>query len=175
MICLSCRKWRRNHFLAEGSRFAEEKQLSRHVTIKWRRTNSIEAWGRVLSSTSTLTRAMSGAKAGPYIRVIDLGENGRTTPHVHFLVGEQTAITAIRIARKKFSDRKAVNIRNDKVYELRGLLGYFFDKNAVPSFLDPNRVKGVRILSASRGMRCGFPKYRKEQSIYGGQPCTFEA
>jgi hypothetical protein len=173
MTCGTCRAIKRRFFIIEGTRFAHERGLSRHLTIKWRKTSPEEAWPRVVSATSTLTRAMSGRKAGPYIRVIDLGKDERITPHVHFLVSEHTAVEIERIARKKFSEQRSVNIKNDPVYEVSGLLGYFYDKNAVPSFLDPGRFKRIRIISASRGMPCGFPKpkYPKTRMITGEDAC----
>lgn len=163
MSCLYCHYRRRWFFVERGLLHAQQKKLNTHVIVTWPKEELQDAWDTVINNTRVLSKTLSGCKAGPFIRVISTGSRSKT-PHVHYLVNERTASLIKRIVHKTWLPlkraRRRVIVKIDNTYKVKGLLGYFFDQNFIPACLDPNRIKGIRILSASRPMRTCFPLKR---------------
>lgn len=160
MRCSHCITVRRRYFIEEGYYHAKLKKLNTHLVISW--TKSDEPWMRLYSNMSKLSRLMSGRNVGAYIRVTSVGPNG--CPHVHFLVNGASS-KKINSLTKKAWPKKLSDLYEEAISDTETLLGYFFDRNFLPSYNDPNRIKGIRLVSASRPMRCGFPKSNFSKNI----------
>lgn len=162
MTCERCIARRRDFFVKWGSYHADNNNLNTHLTLSFGCTKYDDPWLKIHSCSSTLSKKMSGIKAGPFIRVYGVGPKGG--PHIHFLVNDKSIGKIIKIFKSDFSNKN-----NDALYTPapcpEGLLGYFFDKNFVTSYSDPNRVKGMRLISASRPMPCCFPTYKQELEL----------
>lgn len=162
MTCENCRKTRREYFVDSGLILAKKHNLNTHLIISWNWSKCDENWLKLSDNVSRLSKKMSGIRIKPYIRVISIGEQGN--PHIHFLTNSQTSEKIITSAYKLWSPESLVIYQSEANYP-EGLLGYFFDQNFIPSYLDSNRIKGIRLLAASRPMRCGFPTYRDLQNL----------
>jgi hypothetical protein len=162
MVCDRCFRHRRDFFVERGAIHAREKGLSKLVTVAWLRQGPSDPWMRLTSLSSSLSKTLSGMRAGPFIRVLSLGER-KGTPHIHYFVGDKTAGLIRAVARRKWSGKVQVQIKD--AHNTGGLLGYFFDRNFRPSYLDPDRIKGIRLLSASRPMRTGFPTRQQSREL----------
>ncbi|WP_413289304.1 hypothetical protein [Bdellovibrio sp. HCB337] len=146
-----------------GTRYALSKNLNFHLILSWPKNSApADPWMRLCADSARLSKALSGAKAGPYIRVLSIGP--KECPHIHFLVNEASLAKVICAFNKK-CPRVGRKIFEEKTYEVKELLGYFYDRNFLPSFNDPSRPKGIRLLSASKPMRCGFPSYKSERDL----------
>ena len=156
MTCPSCRYRRRNHFINNGVRFAEEHGINVHCVVSWPLQFGENPWGKILRHSPVLSKAMSG-KIGKYIRTIGIGERC-ATPHVHYLVQEE-AFQLFREKARQLGPQETLIFpeRFEVAQDLEGLLGYFFDRNFLLAFLDSERPKRTRIISGSRGLSYGFP------------------
>jgi hypothetical protein len=84
--------------------------------------------------------------------VIDVGKTG--TPHIHYLVNQSAVARIRKVVKKRWPNTAFFQGEAD---EVRGLLGYFFQKNFLPATLSISRPPRMRLLSGSRGIRYGFP------------------
>ena len=162
MTCSHCKKRRRHFFVQSGVLFALEKNLTEHLTLSWIPLKNQDSWRLLSQRMGTLAKALSGVKPGPYIRVCSIGP--RKCPHVHFLVSKETARKICLVAKRKWPRRSPIS--QTKVFNPEGLLGYFFDHNFLPSFLDSERIRRMRLISASRPMICGFPTFLQEKCMW---------
>ena len=97
---------------------------------------------------------------GKFVRSLGIGHSERT-PHIHYLVAHDAALFLREMARRVGPPETLIYPKVLKVApDVGELLGYFFDRNFLPSYLDLDRPKGIRILSGSRGISYGFPKFR---------------
>lgn len=175
MNCTNCIERRRRYFVVSGVLFSESRKLDTHLIISWRWRDHItwkdysgkkfvtelDQWPKLLNRSTVLSKTMSGIKAKPYIRVLAIGEKG--CPHIHFLTTKAVAKKITKIYKKYWFDQADLKI--DRVYDHRGLLGYFFDKNFLPTVNHPNKPKGIRLITASRPMPCGFPTNKAYRSL----------
>ncbi len=180
MTCASCVRSRRAYFMANGSAYLRIHGLDTHVGISWPLQEGEYLWPKMLSQMSRIARRLSSKKLRfKYIRTLGNGDtrwriDDRTTdkflegkmpsvlvierqgtPHCHFLVSHDIAAIIVEIAKK--IGPPGTRTWLDGAYDPERLLGYFFDQNFLLSYLDDRRPSRVRILSASKGMRCGFP------------------
>ena len=165
MTCQNCKIRRRNFFISRGFQHAVDKGLIFHVIVSWINFKETDdRWLKLIINSRTLSKTLSGAKMGAYIRVISLGKRS-STPHAHYLVNKETANLIQRVAHKKWSqDKVRVHIR--QIIKIHPLLGYLYDNNFIPSQNDPERIKGIRLLSASRPMKVGFPTLKQEHLLF---------
>lgn len=159
MSCQSCAYRRRNAFVREGHRFSERHDLHFHFVVSWPLQPYEDAWGKLLTQSSILSKAAS-PKVGKFVRSLGIGHSDRT-PHIHYLVSQDAALFLRETARRVGPPETLIYPKVLKVApDVGELLGYFFDRNFLPTYLDLDRPKGIRILSGYRGMSYGFPKYR---------------
>lgn len=165
MSCGACVFRRRNSFVREGTRFASYYGMNQHVVVSWPLKAGEDAWPKLLGLSSRLSKAASG-QIGKYIRSLGIGAKNRT-PHVHYLVSNEGADNLEGIARYLGPSELLVfreRLAND--FQTETMLGYFYDRNFLPTYNDPERPRGIRILSGSRGMRYGFPPaIRRQRSL----------
>lgn len=164
IICQHCREIRRKFFINEGTLYVEQRGLFTHFVVGWPLLHvSHSPWDKLFKLVPPLAKTFSGLKVGPYIRTLGIGDNG--CPHMHFLVRPSVS-DAMKEAAYKHGP-KETDVFIGAVTEPAGLLGYFFDNNFVPTFLNPERPKRFRVLTASRGMPCGFPTVKQEKAAKG--------
>lgn len=162
MTCPRCRELRRDFFVKSGVEYAEQTQLDRHLVITFKIQSYADQWAWLSNNVRQLSKKMSGARVGPYIRVMSVGK--KNCPHIHFLIGEKSLNKIVHILKMRFVNN-IFDFHIKSVTSCDGLLGYFFDKNFIVSSHDPNRIKGLRLISASRPMPCGFPTYKRIQQM----------
>ena len=163
MTCESCIKRRRQFYINCCSIFGQQWQLKVHLIISWEWRKQFEdSWPIVIKSMSKLSKLMAGRRVGKYIRVISVGSRG--CPHVHLLVSTATQAKILRIIEKAWSQNK-VKFEVKSIFDLDGISGYFFDENFLLSQNDLNRIKGTRLVSASRPMPCCFPSFKQEKQF----------
>lgn len=163
MSCGSCVLRRRNSFIHEGVRQASYYGMDHHVVVSWPLQPHDHVWSKLFNQSSLLSKAASG-RIGKYIRCLEIGVRART-PHVHYLVSSVGAEVLYHFAHQNGPSEKMVfreGLRDS--LQLAAVLGYFYDRNFVPTYHEPDRPKGIRILSGSRGMRYGFPKQFRHRS-----------
>ncbi len=164
MRCSRCQAKRRSLWIAKGVAYAHKHGLYFSATVAWPLGEGESSWWKLLALTSELSKRLSGRKLGKYIRSLGVGARG--CPHIHYLASYEGA-QKIRIAARIRKLPKP-DVCIEQVDPGRWL-GYLFDQNFLPAFLDPERPKGVRILSASRGMPCGFPTARRKPAKQFGE------
>lgn len=166
MDCFNCRQKRREFFVNAGLAFAKEKKLDLHLVISWRETTYQDSWLRLAERSRILSKSLSSLKIGAYIRVLCVDEIGyERFPHMHYLINHQSVEKFEKVYVKKLKRPRSSMFVTD-AYEIEGLLGYFFDQNFLPAHRDLERIKGTRIISASRPMRCCFPTYQLEKQLH---------
>jgi hypothetical protein len=166
MNCPTCLARRRRFFLAGGLLLIKKRGLAWHIVVSWPMSDEEEdIWAKLIRCSARLGKALAGVKAGPYIRALGVGGEG--CPHVHYIAGKVTGDVIYNKAHSLWPIAGSVLVHRKALYDAQGLLGYFFDRNFVPAVLDTLRPRRVRLLSASRPMRCGFPKYRDERAMKG--------
>lgn len=170
MTCKDCIKIRRDFFIENGLNLVSANTLDTHLIVSWywsetiqRDCHSVELdkWQRLITNASRLSKKMSGIKAKPYIRVLAIGELG--CPHLHFILSDATATKVKKICTKLWGKKVEVNLI--KIFSVQNLLGYFFDQNFIPTVNHPDKIKGVRLLTASRPMLCGFPPKKLREKL----------
>jgi hypothetical protein len=148
MSCGACVQRRRNCFIHEGARQASYHGMYHHVVVSWPLQAHDHVWSKLLNQSSLLSKAASG-RVGKYIRSLGIGAKART-PHVHYLVTREGAEVLYHFARQSGPPETLIFREglNDGL-QLVAVLGYFYDQNVVPTYNDPDRPKGIRILSGS--------------------------
>lgn len=164
MVCSVCVRRRREYFINSGTQFSKRNHLESHVVVSWPLQQDEDPWLVLVQRMPELSKALSSAPVGPYIRTLGVG--AEHCPHVHFLVRCDSSL----LIKKTIDgwDNWKCNLHIDSVYDVEGLLGYFYDQNFLPAYNNPARAKRIRILSASRGMLCGFPKLKTTILSCGG-------
>lgn len=154
--CTPCQERRRGYFVEAGRLLAEEKGLNLHATISWPLTDNECSWERLLNLSSMLSRKLTG-RIGPFIRTLAIGKSD--TPHVHYLINEDFKDRFYEIVKKNSPAGCRVFIDSELVKDVSGLLDYFFKMNFSPTVNDPRKVKGMRLISGSRGrITYSYPK-----------------
>lgn len=153
--CEVCRNIRRNYFISQGERFLHKHSMNSFVTVAWPLKDGEDLWSKLWSYIDRLAIGRS-IKLSKYIRVIGIGEQNET-PHLHFILQNNVGEKVRERVHKLWQSNRLVQIKD--VTDPRNLLGYLFDKNFMVVFSRPDRPKRIRILSGSRGMSYGFPKY----------------
>lgn len=160
--CSYCKEIKKLWIVFNGAKLAWKNNLKVHCVVSFNWQDEIkrgqfntetDQFQTLVAKTGVLSKKMSGLKAKPFIRVMAIGESG--CPHIHFIVSEQTFIKIDRICNKLWPQKHT--IRAFEISHVRPLLSYFFDRNYIPTFYHPNRIKGVRLFTGSRPMKCGFP------------------
>jgi len=169
--CETCMILRRDWIVKNGVELAMQNDLNVQLIVafpwwpKIRRKGhetDVDSLQKLISNASILAKKMSGVKARPYIRFIAIGKKG--CPHFHFIVSNKTADKIEKICKKIWSSK--VVIEKSSIYNVKELLGYFFDQNFYPTYFHPDKVKGTRLISGSRPMKCGFPNKKQICEMY---------
>lgn len=168
-ICEDCQERRRHYFTEAAGYFATERGLDLHCTISWPLDEGMDPWHQLVYLSSMLSTHLTG-RIGSFIRTLAIGGK-RDTPHVHFLINGDFKERFYQLAKTKSPDGSRIFIDSESVRNVRGLLDYFFVKNFTPSVNDPRRIKGIRLLSGSRGeFTYSYPKtrhWKQLQSVRG--------
>jgi hypothetical protein len=151
--CVPCARHRGAFFVSRGARYAKLYELDTLVTISWSRIGDHDPWSILLRNSRALTVARL-SRSQKYIRVLAMGEV-RDRPHVHLLIGEAAGETIQAFSRRRWDDCLT---HGKPVHEPDRVLGYMYDMNFLPTFRRPDRPLRIRLLSASKGMPCGFPR-----------------
>lgn len=160
--CNSCRLKRRYFFVQSGCDFSKKYNLDSFITVSFLSLNDRGDWAEFLELARSLSKKSTSSHKMKYIRTLGMGS--RLCAHIHYLTTMAGAQKIKLLARSKsFKRSSSVNICIKKADDLGGLLGYFYDQNFIPAFCDPLRPKGIRILSASKGMPCGFPSLKNKR------------
>lgn len=157
MECNLCAEIRRQYFVEAGTFMVKKLGLLLHCTITLHHSEFDDPWLRLPTLSILLTDHLN-KKIAPFIRTLALGRS-RRTPHVHYLIRPSNAETLEALIREHFPDGSRAFIDSQPAYDVPGLLDYHFRQNFLPTATDPNRIKGLRLISGSRGvMTFGFPK-----------------
>jgi hypothetical protein len=78
-------------------------------------------------------------------------------PHIHLILNAKEAVRYVDIANEFTINLDCKNAVVKPAYDLEGLLGYFYDQNFVVTQMITTKPRGVKLLTASKGMKCGFP------------------
>lgn len=158
MSCRKCAKLRRDYFIKCGLLCGTQWALDSFVTVSWKWSDdSDNSWCIAINNMDKLSKKMNSNRIRPYIRVLAVGK--KNCPHVHFSISKSHSQKLAAVVTQIWKKR-AVNIQIQPIQDLEGLMGYFFDQNYLVSQLDPNRVKGIRLITASRPMPYGFPNIK---------------
>lgn len=163
MTCQSCKSTRREYFVNCGLLFGKQWQLDTFVTISWKWIDGWEnSWYVAINNMDKLSKNLNSKRIRPYIRVLAVGS--KNCPHVHFSLTKTHLQKLIKVVAQVWR-REEVDIQIKPIHNLKKLMGYFFDQNYLVSQLDPDRTKGVRLITASRPMPCGFPTKRSSELV----------
>lgn len=155
--CDSCMERRRQYYVCMGARHARSLGLDKHVTLSWLLGPGEIAWERLVTMSSMIPKRLTG-RIGPFMRVLAIGD--ADTPHVHYLIRSEFEHRFILLAREHSPNQARTRIGCPKeIYDMEGILDYFFVKNFAPTAIDPRKVKGTRLLSGTRGdLTYGYPR-----------------
>lgn len=157
--CDECQERRRHYFTEAATAFAIERGMNLHCTISWPRGEGEDPWHQLVYLSSMLSKCLTG-RVGPFIRTLALGRQ-EDTPHVHYLINADFKDRFYSLAKGNSPEGSKVFIDTELVKNIGNLLDYFFVKNFTPSVNDPRRIKGIRLLSGSRGkFTYSYPKTR---------------
>lgn len=156
--CSGCQERRRHYFTEAASWFAKERGMNLHCTISWPLDDGTDPWHQLVYLSSMLSDHLTG-RIGPFIRTLALGK--QDTPHVHYLINADFKERFYSLAKANSPLGSRVFIDHKLATDIESLLDYFFVKNFTPSVNDPRRIKGIRLLSGSRGeFTYSYPKAR---------------
>lgn len=151
--CDTCMSERRIHFIRNGCSYIEDNKLLAFCTIAFEPFPGwLGQWEALFSNLELIWRKFYRHPSPRYIRCLSICSNGK--PHIHLILSTLGAERISRIARSRVRD---CSIVTEQVFDPEGLLGYLFDVNFEYAIRLADRPKRTRLLSASRGMRCGFP------------------
>lgn len=150
-VCDGCRSRRRQYFIEMGSRIVLQKRLTTLLTLAW--TNSECPWsvllGRAIKAISIVRK-----NGGKQIRVMAIGT--QRTPHLHVLLAPHNCeLSCKRIRSLPAPERPTIQYKG--IAEPKGLLGYIFDQNYMPTLSLTDRPRRIRLLTGCRGMSYGYP------------------
>lgn len=164
--CPRCMAVRREYFCKEGAEFVEAHNLLSFVTIRFKDGRKANPWVTLFNEFDLLWRAAYRHPAPKFIRCLAIGTEN-DTPHVHFIVAEDFGRELQMISRLLQIECTSTA---EPIYDVENLLGYLFDVNFAETSTRLDRPRGRRLLSASRGMPCGFPQVKKRFKFYKGGP-----
>lgn len=154
--CAGCMERRRRYFVFMGVRHALNLDLNKHATITWPLHPGESAWERLLSLSEMIPKRLTG-RIGPFMRVLAIGRH--EAPHVHYLIRSDFEQTFETLAKNHSPSGSRIFIDIEAIHDLEGLLNYLFTKNFGPTVNDPRKIKGMRIISGSRGgLTYSYPK-----------------
>ncbi len=154
--CETCANRRRQYFVSMGTRYATANALDAFVTISWPLQDGEEPWGKLQRCYRQLV-AGKMHRSGKYIRVLGIGE--KETPHIHLILTTPAAVKLRLFARRVGPEETITQIKPTS--DVRGLLGYLYDRNFLVVVRRSDRPKRMRVLSGSRGLSYGYPTRRK--------------
>lgn len=154
MTCVACVYRRREYFVEGAILMIKAGHLYRHIVISWPRKGDCQ-WAVLRRSMQALGKAIKG-RLGLHIRVAAIGiKDGR--PHVHIIAHER--VTTLILSAAKRTCPSGLRTHVSIITDPEGLLRYFFEVNFLPTFLLPDRPRGIRLLSGSRGyLSFGYPR-----------------
>ncbi len=162
--CEQCMKRHRQYFVEMGEFYTIQRGLNLHATISWLKRNcNDDPHIMCVALAHNMSKALSG-KIGPFIRVTGIGRK-KGTPHLHYLVRYEVG-ELLKSRAEQHSPPGSIVWKDKKVvYDHRGILGYLFDQNFTLAALDPERIKGMRLISGSRGMTYGYPRKKHWEAL----------
>lgn len=150
--CNRCMEIREEYFSTEGGVYIREHHLDCFWTLKIPYRSTISPWEALLNESPRLWRQAYRKRPGKFVRCLALG-NLCNTPHVHLIVTKHGSQILTHIAEKNYSAKPVI----ESVTSPENLLAYLFRQNYLPTVQRYDRPKRVRLLSASKGLRVGFP------------------
>ncbi|PIU01288.1 MAG: hypothetical protein COT74_01945 [Bdellovibrionales bacterium CG10_big_fil_rev_8_21_14_0_10_45_34] len=154
--CEGCEDRRKSYFVEAATLLALSRGMIFHCTISLIGDPS-DAWYRLLTLSSGLSKYLTG-KIGPFIRCLSVDPES-STPHVHYLIPGDKLQIFQRLCKKYLPPEQRVFVARSVAYDVEGLLEYFWS-NFMDAMTDPQRIKGLRLLSGTRGITYGYPRKR---------------
>ncbi len=154
MECVGCVERRLDYFLRATTFLINKHGIDCHCTISLPLSENDDVWLRLQSLSAILTEKLTG-RIGPFVRILALGKE-KGTPHVHYLIQEKYFKAFESVAKK--SSPKKTRISQKEIYGIHGLLEYLFISNFLPTDTHPDKIKGIRLISGSRGITYGYPR-----------------
>ncbi len=163
MSCISCRYIRRCYFIENGFDYANKHKLECFVTVNFSRTHVdaeiCSGWDDLLYGHNLIWSKFK-RNCVKYIRCLSMDTNEFQSylhPHIHLILSVTEAYRYVDIAKNyshnfdcKVDDRRGI-------YDLKGLLGYIYDQNFIKTQLLNPKPPRIKLLTASKGLKCGFP------------------
>lgn len=147
--CSSCMERRRQYFVFMAKQYSIEVGLNRHATVTWPLSKSDDAWNRLQSLSKMLPQRVTG-RIGPFIRVLAIGLKS-DAPHTHYMIRSDSEDVFKKIIKKYSPHGSRVSLKTEFIYDVENLLNYLYEINFMPTASDPRRIKGMRLISGSRG------------------------
>lgn len=163
MECDGCAERRRLYFVESATILASRKMLDLHCTVTLPCSEYDDPWLKLSTLSTILSKRLTG-KIGPFIRTLAIGEEKRA-PHVHYLIRSDRSERLYAIMKTYAPKDTRIYVDTEVAFNIEALLDYFFKKNFLISINTPDRIKGIRLLSGSRGITYGYPKARHWKAL----------
>ena len=169
--CVFCTQRRRSHFLHRISYISEFWSFQNHVVLTADRCPNSQAPESILGLSKNRERFSRyfGRHNIRYCSCLSfaLGEDNDScgTPHIHWLTEtiNSSVEMGLRHHASKLSCRLSISsiknsgLPNSRLWNIKKIAAYIFDKNYVPTSLMA-KPRGINLMSASRGLRVGRPR-----------------
>ena len=162
MSCDSCKFIRRSHFIDAGVSYVKKHCLNYFVTVNF--TSMVERLGYEWDDLYYFHNLIWGKfkRHGlKFIRCLSMDTDEYQNylhPHIHLILNAKDALRYIDIA-KEYSIRLECKVDDRRaIYDTEGVLGYMFDQNFIVTQLLKSKPRGIRLLRASKGLKCSFPQ-----------------
>ncbi len=169
--CDQCQPKRRQYITVVGAHVARLRGLNFHcgitTTVGPQGRDDRDPWQVANTLATNVSRTLRG-RIGPFIRVAAVSYKAQYSfPHLHFIIQRPVTEKFLYLLRRKFG-KKRMHVWADPnpTYDIEGLLGYLFDQNYLPAVSDPNRIKGRRVWSGSRGLCYGYPNKHELKRLH---------
>lgn len=157
MTCNFCAENRRSYFIKQGVEFIEKNQIFTFLTVAFKVEEERKSyeWNDLFVNSKKIWSQFYRHPVSKYIKCLALGLKD-SKPHNHLVLDKKGADRFLKISREVLhNDITDTDMR--EVTDPNDLLGYLFDMNFKPSFCRDDRPPRIRLLTASRGLKCGFP------------------
>lgn len=157
MTCDFCAYNRRSYFIKQGVEFIEKNQINTFLTVAFKVEEERKSyeWNELFVYSKKIWSQFYRHPVSKYIKCLALGLKD-SKPHNHLVLDKNSADRFVIIAHKALPNY-SIDTDIQEITDPEGLLGYLFDMNFKPSFCRVDRPPRIRLLTASRGLRCGFP------------------
>lgn len=164
--CMVCSEIRRKSFIDSGVKYCLQHNMDTFVTVK--ATGILERQGYEWDDLSYYNRKIwtrfhrHGIK---YIKCLSMDSEINELylhPHFHLVLKCHDALRYVDIACDMIINHLYKTAVIKPIEDLEGVLGYIYDQNFKFTQMLQTKPKRIKLLTASKGMRCGFPRYVKE-------------